>query len=201
MPWDIGPGDGDYIDLMQKRTGFKSIDFVVPSHYHMDHVADINAVKKKWGAKLWAEQHMIDVLENPIAYNLPCLWREPMKVDRVLSDGERIVWEGIPLQFFYLPGQTEYTEGMLIEIDGKRLLFTGDNVARPLPGTPLLGHFNCRNYQRLGGGHVYSAKKLLELKPDYICPNHWEWTSCDTGGPSQLLKIFRRNAGNLEADH
>ncbi len=101
---------------------------------------------------------------------------EAMKVDRVLHDGEKVLWEGIPLQFFYLPGQTEYTEGMLIETDGKRLLFDGDNVARPLPGTPLLGHFVCRNYQRLGGGHVYAAKKLLELKPDYVCPNHFEWS-------------------------
>jgi hypothetical protein len=38
-------------------------------------------------------------------------------------------------------------------------------------------HFVCRNYQRLGGGHVYSARKLLDLKPDFICPNHFEWSA------------------------
>jgi hypothetical protein len=41
----------------------------------------------------------------------------------------------------------------------------------------MYGHFVCRNYQRLGGGHVYSAKKLLELKPDFVCPNHFEWSA------------------------
>jgi hypothetical protein len=65
---------------------------------------------------------------------------------------------------------------MLIEDDGKKLLFDGDNVAHPLPGHPMYGHFVCRNYQRLGGGHVYAARKLLDLKPNYICPNHFEWS-------------------------
>lgn len=175
MLLDINAKETPYLDQMEKVTGFKTIDFIVPSHYHEDHVGGINTVKKKYGAKLWAMDHMADVLEHPMAYNLPCLWPEPMKVDRVLHDGEKVSWEGIPLQFFYLPGQTEYTEGLLMEIDGQRLLFDGDNVAHPLPGTPLLGHFVCRNYQRIGGGHVYAARKLLELRPDYVCPQHFEW--------------------------
>jgi glyoxylase-like metal-dependent hydrolase (beta-lactamase superfamily II) len=175
--WDVNAGEVEFLKDMEKIAGFGSIDFVVPSHYHDDHVGGINAVKKAYGTQLWAMDHLVDVLQHPAAYNLPCLWPEPMKVDRVLHDGQKIVWEGIPLQFFYLPGQTEYTEGMLIEDDGKKMLFDGDNVAHPLPGMPMYGHFVCRNYQRLGGGHVYSAKKLLELKPDFICPNHFEWSA------------------------
>lgn len=177
MLWDINAGETAFLENMQKITGFKSIDAIAISHYHDDHVGGVNAVKKKYGAKVWAMDHMVDVLEHPAAYNLPCLWPEPMTVDRVLHDGEKISFDGIPLQFFYLPGQTEYTEGMLVETDGKRLLFDGDNLAHPLPGFPLLGHYVCRNYQRLDGGHVYSAKKLLELKPDYVCPNHFEWNA------------------------
>lgn len=175
MLLDINAGETRYLDQMQKITGFSTIDHVVISHYHEDHVGGINAVRKIYNAQVWAMDHMVDVLEHPAAYNLPCLWPEPVKVDRILLDGERIVWENIPMRFFYLPGQTEYTEGVLMEIDGKKLLFDGDNVARPLPGTPLIGHYVCRNYQRLDTGHVYSAKKLLELEPDYVCPHHFEW--------------------------
>jgi glyoxylase-like metal-dependent hydrolase (beta-lactamase superfamily II) len=175
--WDINAREAAFLKDMEKIAGFKSIDFIVPSHYHDDHVGGINAVKEAYGAKLWAMDHLVDVLEHPTAYNLPCLWPAPMRVDRVLHDGEKVLWEGLALQFFYLPGQTEYTEGMLIEDDGKRMLFDGDNVAHPLPGMPMYGHFVCRNYQRLGGGHVYSARKLLELKPDFICPNHFEWSA------------------------
>jgi len=175
--WDVNAGEVAFLKDMEKIAGFKSIDFIVPSHYHDDHVGGINAVKEAYGAKLWAMDHLVDVLQHPTAYNLPCLWPTAMKVDRVLHDGEKVLWEGLALQFFYLPGQTEYTEGMLIEDDGKKMLFDGDNVAHPLPGMPMYGHFVCRNYQRLGGGHVYSARKLLDLKPDFICPNHFEWSA------------------------
>ena len=191
--WDVNAEEVSFLKEMEKIAGFKSIDFIVPSHYHDDHVGGINAAQKAYGAQLWAMDHLVDVLQHPMAYNLPCLWPEAMKVHRVLHDGEKLVWEGIALQFFYLPGQTEYTEGMLIETDGKKLLFDGDNVGRPLPGTPLLGHFVCRNYQRLGGGHVYAARKLLELKPDYVCPNHFEWSP----GTPEILDSYLRSSEEM----
>jgi glyoxylase-like metal-dependent hydrolase (beta-lactamase superfamily II) len=192
--WDVNKGEVGFLKDMEKIAGFKSIDFIVPSHYHDDHVGGINAAKKAYGAQLWAMDHLVDVLQHPAAYNLPCLWPEPMKVDRILHDGEKMVWEGIPLQFFYLPGQTEYTEGLLIEDEGKRMLFDGDNVAHPLPGMPMYGHFVCRNYQRLGGGHVYSAKKLLELKPDFVCPNHFEWSAAT----SEILDSYLRSSEEVQ---
>jgi glyoxylase-like metal-dependent hydrolase (beta-lactamase superfamily II) len=192
--WDVNAKEVSFLKDMEKIAGFKTIDFIIPSHYHDDHVGGINAAQKAYGTRLWAMDHMIDVLQHPMAYNLPCLWPAAMKVDRVLHDGEKVLWEGIPLQFFYLPGQTEYTEGMLIQVDGKKYLFDGDNVARPLPGTPLLGHFVCRNYQRLGGGHVYSAKKLLELKPDYVCPNHFEWSPATP----EILGSYLRSSEEIQ---
>jgi glyoxylase-like metal-dependent hydrolase (beta-lactamase superfamily II) len=186
--WDVNAGEVAFLKDMEQIAGFKCIDFIVPSHYHDDHVGGINAVKKAYGAELWAMDHLVDVLQNPTAYNLPCLWPTAMKVDRVLHDGEKVRWEGLALQFFYLPGQTEYTEGMLIEDDGKKLLFDGDNVAHPLPGHPMFGHFVCRNYQRLGGGHVYAARKILDLKPDFICPNHFEWSAATPEALESYLK-------------
>jgi len=192
--WDVNAQEVDFLKDMEKIAGFTSLDFIVPSHYHDDHVGGINAARKAYGAQLWALDHLVDVLEHPVAYNLPCLWPEAMKVDRVLHDGEKVVWEGLPLQFFHLPGQTEYTEGLLIEDDGKKLLFDGDNVACPLPGTPLLGHFVCRNYQRMGGGHVYSARKLLALRPDYVCPNHFEWSPATP----DLLNSYLRSSEEIQ---
>ncbi len=193
--WDVNAKEVDFLKEMEKIAGFNRIDFIVPSHYHDDHVGGIHGAQKAYGAQLWAGEHLVDVLEHPTAYNLPCLWPEALKVDRILHDSEKVMWEGIPLQFFYLPGQTEYTEGLLIEDDGKRYLFDGDNVACPLPGMPMQGHFVCRNYQRMGGGHVYSAKKLLDLKPDYVCPNHFEWSP----GTSELLNSYLNSSEEIQA--
>jgi glyoxylase-like metal-dependent hydrolase (beta-lactamase superfamily II) len=138
-------------------------------------------------------RHLVDVLENPAAYNLPCLWHEPIQVDRVLEDGESILWEGIPLRFVYLPGQTEYAQGLLINIDGKRILFDGDNISYSVPGRPVLGHYVARNYQRLDGGHIYGAKKFLELKPDFIAPNHFEWVPAT----DETLTSYLRNSEQM----
>jgi len=195
MFWDTDDRDSVYLDRFQSTIGFKAIDFMVPSHIHSDHTGGMNEVKRKWGAKLWAMDHLVDILEHPAAYNLLALWPEPMKVNHVLHDGEKITWEGIPLQFFYLPGQTEYTEGLLIQIDGKKLMFDGDNVFKPLPGTPIIAHFSCSaDYQRIGGGHLYSAKKLLEVRPDYICPNHTGWLRATP----ETLQAYLRQAEQVQ---
>ena len=193
--WDINEVETRYLEEMQKRAGFRGIDVVVPSHYHEDHVGGIGFVKKQYGARLWAMSHMVDVIENPAAYNLPCLWHEGFKVDRILTDRERVIWEGIPLEFHYLPGQTEYSQGMLVEVDGNRLMFTGDNVGRPLPGTPLLGHFVCRNFLKLDGGHILAARRLLELRPDFVCPNHFGWTRATP----EVLESYRKSSEDFVA--
>jgi glyoxylase-like metal-dependent hydrolase (beta-lactamase superfamily II) len=180
---------------IQKRTGFRQIDFIALSHYHDDHIGGVNEIKRRYAAKFWAMRHMVDVLEHPMAYNLPCLLDVPTLVDRVLDDGEKISWEGIPLQFFYLPGQTEYTEGLLLQIDGKRILFDGDNIAYPVPGRPMLGHYVCRNYQRLDGGHNYCARKFLELRPDFVAPNHFEWVPAT----EKILKSYLGSTEQMKA--
>jgi glyoxylase-like metal-dependent hydrolase (beta-lactamase superfamily II) len=192
--WDCDHHDIPRIAEIQKATGFKQIDFIALSHIHDDHVGGANDIRRIYGAKVWAMRHMMDVLEHPMAYNLPCLWPDPVHVDRVLEDGEKIVWEGVPLQFFYLPGQTEFTEGMLLEIDGKRLLFDGDNICMSVPGRPMLGHYGCRNYQRLDGGHIYCARKFLEVRPDYIAPNHFEWVPAT----EEILNSYLKNSEEMK---
>jgi len=193
--WDCNHEDVDAVAEIQKKTGFRQIDFIALSHYHDDHIGGVNEIKQRYGAKFWAMRHMVDVLERPMAYNLPCLWHEPTRVDRVLQDGEKVMWEGIPLQFVYLPGQTEYTAGLLLEIDGKRILFDGDNISYPVPGRPMLGHYVSRCYQRLDGGHIYSAKKFLEVRPDFIAPNHFEWVPAT----ERILRSYLQSAQEMKA--
>jgi glyoxylase-like metal-dependent hydrolase (beta-lactamase superfamily II) len=184
--WDANKADPDYVAEIQKVTGFKELDAIAISHYHDDHVGGVNEIKRRFGAPVWAMKHMADVLEHPNAYNLPCLFPEPIHVDRVLEDRESILWREYKLQFFYLPGQTEYSEGMLVSVDGKRLLFNGDNISYSVPGRAIQGHYVCRNYQRLDGGHVYSARKYIELAPEFVVPNHFEWVR----GTSDALNSY-----------
>ncbi len=192
--WDSHVNDVPKIEEIQKKTGFRQVDFVTVSHYHDDHVGGVNEIKRRFGAKFWVMRHMVEILENPIAFNMPCLWHEPIKVDRVLEDGESFVWEGMKLRFYYLPGQTEFAQGLLLEVDGKRILFDGDNISYSVPGRPMLGHYVARNYQRLDGGHIYCARKFLEVKPDYIAPNHFEWVPAT----DQILQSYLKNSEEMK---
>src|SRR5437870_2573326 len=45
MFWDTDQRKSVYLEQFQKSIGFKSIDFMVPSHYHADHVGGMNEVK------------------------------------------------------------------------------------------------------------------------------------------------------------
>ena len=170
--WGYVP-NGTLRDL-KAQFNIKRINAVFFSHYHDDHIAQSNELRETEGAELWAYEGMVDILASPRHYNLPCLWREPIRVDRVLRDGERILWQGLDLRFYHLPGQTRYAMGLFLEDDGKRILLTGDNIPAPTPGGILRGQFCSRNRQEFGGGYLQSAKKMLELEPQLLIGSHWE---------------------------
>ncbi len=70
------------------RPRVERIEAVVPTHYHDDHVAGLNLLRDVEGAEVWAPENVAPVLEEPTRYDLPCLWFEPIRVDRALPLGE-----------------------------------------------------------------------------------------------------------------
>ena len=105
------------LDKMFKENNIKNIDFVIPTHYHDDHTAGFNLLQSK-GLKIYALENIVDVLENPTHYRIGCLVETPVKVDRVLKDGEILKWDDYEFQIFHFPGQAEYHMGMFGKIDG-----------------------------------------------------------------------------------
>lgn len=172
--YDYGYVDLDHIRKVKRDLGIKHA-VVTFSHYHDDHLIRTYELMRDDNIEIWVLDKMADVVENPTRYRLPCLVPFPIKPTRVVRDGEKIEWEGYTLEFFHLPGQTEYHQGLAVEIDGKRVLFTGDNTwkkadpARIRSG-PLVPH----NEYFLDGGFITCAKRMLEYLPDIVCPAHTE---------------------------
>ena len=77
---------------------------------------------------------IVDKCENPRAYDYPAMigaYRagfEGAKIDRVLKAGDVIDWEGYQLHIDWMPGQTEFGNALWLELDGKKIVFTGDNI-------------------------------------------------------------------------
>jgi hypothetical protein len=75
------------------------------------------------------QREMLDIIENPLAYQMPCLFPESIRVDYPMEHGQTIDWKGFKLTAYNFPGQTLYHDGLLVEKDGFKVFFTGDSFA------------------------------------------------------------------------
>ncbi|HUU27397.1 MAG TPA: MBL fold metallo-hydrolase [archaeon] len=173
--------DYGYVNLeslweFKDKFNVKQIDAVSFSHYHDDHnFRTYELLHERGKTGIWIYENMLDVFENPTRYRLPCLLPFPILADRVLHDGEKVQWEEYTLEFFHLPGQTEFHQGLFTVVDSKRVIFTGDNTWNKLyPDKRRNGPVVPHNEYFLDGGFITCAAKMLEYRPDIVCPAHTE---------------------------
>ena len=155
---------------LKEVAGVKSIEVVIPSHYHDDHVSGIPWLQREYGAQLWAHEVFSDILENPGAYHLACLPMESMRVDRVLSDGEEFDWGGFRFQTEHAPGHTYFAAHTFVRVDGLKLALTGDNILTSMTG-PRIGGPVYRNRYELDG-FQRAIKRLREYEPQMLLTGH-----------------------------
>ncbi len=164
---------------MKQHLGLKQIDACWISHMHGDHFT-LAPTLKDAGIKLWTMDTIVDKCEHPRRYDFPALIAaygdgfDGTKIDRVLRDGEVITWEGYKLHIDWMPGQTEFGNCLWLELDGKRIAFTGDNLFGNPADTEQNGH-ECvvaRNSAIIEEGYLVAAKYLQKLKPDIIMGAH-----------------------------
>ncbi len=179
LVWDYGYVPRESIDTLRRDHGLKHIDAVAVSHYHDDHVCRIPELvhtvcrNQEPRPEVWVFENQAEIYTDPTRFNIPCLWPTAIPHDRVVADGEVVDWHGARLEFFYMPGQTDWHCGMVADVENKRYAFTGDNLWKPgdpdrLPNGPVIW----RNRQILDGGTLLGFRKLRELSPDVILPAH-----------------------------
>ena len=152
----------------------REIEMVIPTHIHNDHVCGIPYLRKHFGTKCWALDHVSKVIASPSYWaGLPCVFHKPIEVDRELSDGEAFHWRGFDFRIWHAPGQTEFHSIISGTIDGTRVAFTGDNIflyqshgrERPAQTTVLRNSFQLDMHRRC-------AEVLQASRPELICPGH-----------------------------
>jgi glyoxylase-like metal-dependent hydrolase (beta-lactamase superfamily II) len=174
------------LDELRETWGVEDIDVVIPTHIHDDHTCGIPYLQRHHGTECWALDLVADVLESPADWaSTPCLFPEPIVVQRRLTDGERFTWEEFEFSIYHAPGQTEWHATIVAMIDGTKVAFTGDNYLlaevvvdgneRTLPYQTTV----MRNSFQLAM-HRQCATLMRELSPQLICPGHGELLSCDS---------------------
>lgn len=158
------------IPQLKQKHHIDKIDVVLPTHYHDDHVAGINLLRDVEGTQVWAADYFADILEHPADYDLPCLWYEPIVVDKRLPLETPFEWNEYTFTLYHLPGHTRFAVGIAFEVDGKRVLAAGDQYQ----GNNGL-ELNYVYANRFGRDeYTKSAELYRRLKPDIIITGHWE---------------------------
>jgi hypothetical protein len=91
-----------------------------------------------------------------------------------MKDGEVVDWEGLKLHIDWMPGQTEFGNCLWLELDGKKIAFTGDNLFGDPSDPEQNGHeaVVARNSAIFEEGYIFGSKYLRDLKPDIIMGAH-----------------------------
>lgn len=160
-----------YDALKQALAGFGyqpgNIVRVIGTHGHWDHLSGLARLRAESDAELWlhdADREQVETGDSlrtaAFLYNRPF---PPIRVDRLLRDGETISVNGLSLQVHHTPGHSPGSVSFLTETGGQRLLISGDTVwggYQPLVGSDL-------EAWRL------SLDRLLSLEFDVMTIGHW----------------------------
>jgi glyoxylase-like metal-dependent hydrolase (beta-lactamase superfamily II) len=170
---------------MREHLNLKAIDAMIPTHMHGDHFLQGPHLREKYGTQLWALDKMADVCEHPewFDYAAPIqaygqkIDERPIdgvKFDRLFKDGETLKWEGYEFTIDWMPGQTEFALGVQGVVDGKRIVFTGDNIFGDPTDPVQTGHeaVVCHNSSIFEEGYILGSEYLSRSKPDLLLGGH-----------------------------
>lgn len=180
---------------LRRDHGVERVEVAMPTHYHDDHVAGFNLLRDVEGTQIWTAETITPILDTPRAYDLPCLWYDPIRSDRVLPLGRPLRWREYELTVYELPGHTLYAVAIEVVVDGVRVVVTGDQQ----DGGWVQGERGeVLNYQYRNGFHyddyIRSAELYRKLRPDLMISGHWAPRWVDEAYLDRLLADGQRLA-------
>src|SRR2546423_1866537 len=142
----------------------KYIRIILSSHAHFDHVAGHAEMKKATGAQVFATAADAEILESGGTKGFhPLTPYKPVKVDRIIKDGEIVRFGNVALKAHLTPGHTEgnTTWTTTIEEGGKKydVVFVGSMSINPgvlmvnNPTWPKVAEAYAKSFQTLKSLH------------------------------------------------
>ncbi|GAA2072948.1 hypothetical protein GCM10009840_02360 [Pseudolysinimonas kribbensis] len=175
------------LPALRRDFGVERVEVALATHYHDDHVAGLNLLREVEGTQVWLPEHVAPILADPMRTDLPCQWFDPIPADRVLELGGTVEWSGYRITTHDLPGHTLYQAAFEFEVDGVRVLATGDQqtaLEGPLAAREIL-NYQYRNRFRTTD-YVDSAALYRRVAPGLLVTGHWRGRWVDEGYLDQL---------------
>jgi len=156
----------DVILAAAKADGL-TIDWVLESHAHADHLSGAPYIKLKTGAKVGIGEHIRDVQKifRPV-FNATDLSGDGSEFDRLFADGERFALGTLEVDVLHVPGHTPADIAYRIG----DAVFVGDTLFMPDYGTARA------DFPGGDARELYrSIKRLLVLPPEtrlFMCHDY-----------------------------
>lgn len=166
----IDPGaESELIFPVIVEFGLKPV-VILNTHGHIDHIGANQDIKEKFDVPLWI--HALDgpLLERSDQLELSLMLgaKASPSADRLLTDGEDVVFGRCRLKVIHTPGHTPGSVGFF----GDNILFSGDTLFNGGVGRTDLPGGSTRDLE------VSIREKILTL-PDrtVVLPGHGPWTT------------------------
>lgn len=164
------------LPALRSRHGVDRIEVAMATHYHDDHCAAFNLLREVEGTAIWLPENVAPIMADPLRYDLPCQWFDPIPADRVLPLRTPIRWREYDITVHPLPGHTRHAAAYEFTVDGVRVLATGDQQDalgdRPAGRRHLLNY----EYRNLTAPQEFLASAALyrRLGTQLLITGHWE---------------------------
>jgi glyoxylase-like metal-dependent hydrolase (beta-lactamase superfamily II) len=159
---------------LKEEGKLAGLDSIFITHYHDDHTDYTAAALAEFDCPVYATGPVIDILEHPVRYRLPCLTPNPITDIKVIPEGHKMRWKEFTFTFHDFPGQTIYHDSLLVEKDNaEKIFFIGDSFTPSgiddycLLNRNLLhesmGYFYCLNFlKKIPDGTLLINEHVVE---------------------------------------
>ncbi len=208
----IDCGDGGVTSVLP-NLGVVSVDRVLFTHHHRDQAC---------GAHLLTEggtRVVVPAAERACFDDVAAYWNDPksrwhlyslhphhlmlaesVRVDDVVHDGDVLTWGPARIRILSTPGHTDGSISYGVEVDGKRIVFSGDVIydegrvwdLHSLQKGVRRGKLQLTDYHGFLGARgelVESLNRIQEVRPDTLVPSHGHMM---TDPPKAIDALVRR---------
>jgi len=179
-----GRGIVDEVIKLREAGKLTGLDGLFITHYHDDHTDNVATCLAEFDCPVYATGPVVDILERPGDYRLPCLTANPIANIKVMPEAHKMRWKEFTFTFHDYPGQTIYHDSLLVEKDNaEKIFFIGDSF------TPSGIDDYClqnRNVLHESMGYLYCLDLLRKIPAGTLLINQ------------HVVEPFSFNAGQLD---
>lgn len=173
--------------------GLSDVKLMIATHAHFDHVAGSAQLKRDTGALLAASPGDRDALETgipPSEISYGVIRFPPVKVDRVLADGQPVRLGEVTITPVFTPGHTPGCTSWTLQVtENDRKLRMVFPCSMTVAGNKLVGN---TGYPDIVADFRQSFAKMRKLRADIVLPAH-------PGQADVIGRARRREAGDSSA--